>query len=241
LTHWFSREIWSSFAESAGERAIYLKGLFLEVVGVFEPLLYLDVGAGLGFNSLAFGERAKEIIAVDLRFSADNVLRSVNRVHMIVADAHFLPFKEGVFHTVSSFSVIEHVQDQRRALEDMLRVLKPNGYLVAQVPNKFFPIELHSGLPFVFLVPFGVKGAIFKRFGYGWLGKIDIPSVRQLVKMIFDIGCKCEVCVRRVVFPSVVVWSKLRFLYKVALQTGLLRAIPLGYLMILKKHVSTRI
>jgi len=33
--------------------------------------------------------------------------------------------------------------------------------------------------------------------------------------------------VRKVVYPSVVVWSKLRFFYKVAFKTGVLNALPL--------------
>jgi ubiquinone/menaquinone biosynthesis C-methylase UbiE len=52
---------------------------------------------------------------------------------MVVADAGFLPFRDGLFDVVSLFSVIEHVPDQRHALEDMMRVLKPGGYLVVQV------------------------------------------------------------------------------------------------------------
>jgi SAM-dependent methyltransferase len=220
---------------SADVRAKYLKGLFLEFVPKFEPSLYLDVGAGLGYNSLAFGENASEILAVDLRFPQNDVLRNVDKVHMVVADAGFLPFRDGLFDVVSLFSVVEHVPDQRRSLEDVMRVLKPGGYLVVQVPNKFFPIELHSGLPFVFFVPFRVRGAIFKRFGHEGLGRINIPSVKKLKKMILQIEPGSKIRVRKVVYPSVVVWSKLRLFYKIALKTGVLNALPLGYLLIVKK------
>jgi hypothetical protein len=122
-----------------------------------------------------------------------------------------------------------------------MRVLKPGGYLVVQVPNKFFPIELHSGLPFVFLVPSRVRGAIFKKFGHGWLGKINIPLVRELEKTILRIEPECRIRVRKVVYSSVVVWSKLRFFYKIAFKTGFLNAIPLGYLLIINKHTHISI
>jgi SAM-dependent methyltransferase len=235
----FSREIWKSLGMSADVRAKYLKGLFLELVPKFEPLLYLDVGAGLGYNSLAFGEGASEILAVDLRFPENNVLRNVDKVHMVVADACFLPFRDGLFDVVSLFSVIEHVLDQRRSLEDVMRVLKPGGYLVVHVPNRFFPIELHSGLPFVFFVPFRVRGAIFKRFGHEGLGRINIPSVKKLKKMVFQIALGSKIRVRKVVYPSVVVWLKLRLFYKIALKTGVLNTLPLGYLLIVKKGSQT--
>ena len=47
----FAREIWKSFRISARERSEYLKNLLSEIVPKFEPLLYLDVGAGLGYNT----------------------------------------------------------------------------------------------------------------------------------------------------------------------------------------------
>jgi SAM-dependent methyltransferase len=221
---------------SADVRAKYLKSLFLELVPKFEPLLYLDVGAGLGYNSLAFGENATNILTMDLRFPENNVLKNVSKVHMVVADAHYLPFRDETFNVVSLFSVIEHVSDQQRALEDVMRVLKPCGYLVVQVPNKFFPIELHSGLPFVFLVPVRVRGTIFGKIGHGGLGRINIPSVKRLKKIILQIRPGSKIRVRKVIYPSVVVWSKLRLFYKVALKIGLLNAFPLGYLLIVKKN-----
>jgi len=236
----FSREIWKSLAMFADVRAKYLKGLFLETVPKFKPFKYLDVGAGLGYNSLAFGEGASEILAVDLRFPEKNALKNVNRVHMVVADACFLSFRNGVFDLVSLFSVIEHVPDQQRCLEEVMRVLKPGGYLVVQVPNKFFPIELHSGLPFVFLVPLRVRSAIFKRFGHEGLGKINIPSVEKLKEMVLQIEPKCEICVQKVVYPSDVVWSKLQLFYKIALKIGVLNAFPLGYVLFVKKDSCSR-
>ena len=232
----FTREIWKSLGMSADERAKYLKGLFLEVVPKFKPFLYLDVGAGLGYNSLVFGKDSGEILAVDLRFPNNNVLKNVGKVHMVVADASFLPFRDGLFDAVSLFSVIEHVPFQRQALKEAMRVLKSDGYLIIQVPNKYFPIELHSGLPFVFLVPFRVRGAIFKRLGHGGLGSINTPSVKHLKEMILDVGYNCKVWVKRVVYPSSVIWSNLRFFYKIALRIGLIKAIPLGYLIVAKKR-----
>jgi len=188
----FSYKIWESLKDSAEVRAKYLRDLFVSAFGNFSPQLYLDIGAGLGYNSLVFGENTHEIFTVDLRFPENNVLKNVDKVHMIIADARFLPFRNGVFNAVSLFSVIEHVPDQQRSLEDAICVLKPNGYLIVQTPNKFFPIELHSGLPFVFSVPLRVRSAIFKRFGHEGLGRINIPSVRKLKKMILQITLKAR-------------------------------------------------
>lgn len=231
----FSHKIWESLKDSAEERAKYLRSLFVSAFGDFSPSFYLDIGAGLGYNSLVFGENAREIFAVDLRFPKDNVLKKVDKVHMVVADARFLPFRNGVFNAVSLFSVIEHVSDHQRSLENAICVLKPSGYLIVQIPNKFFPIELHSGLPFVFLVPLRVRGAIFKRFGHEGLGRINIPSVKKLKEMILQIAPESKIRAVKVIYPNVVVWSRLRLFYKIALKIGLFKVMPLGYLIMLRK------
>jgi ubiquinone/menaquinone biosynthesis C-methylase UbiE len=231
----FSYKIWKSLKDSAEVRAKYLRDLFVSTSGNFSPKLYLDIGAGLGYNSLVFGESAEQVVALDLHFPKDNVLKSSEKACMIVADACFLPFNNSVFDAVSLFSTIEHIPNQKRALREAIRVLKPGGYLVMQFPNKFFPIELHSCLPFVFLIPLRLRGVIFKRFGHEGLGKINIPSVKKLKKMILQVAPESKIRVAKVMYPSVVVWSKLRFFYKIALKIGLFKAMPLGYLMMLRK------
>jgi hypothetical protein len=86
----------------------------------------------------------------------------------------------------------------------------------------------------VFFVPLRVRGAIFKRFGHEGLGKINISSVEKSKKMVLQIEPECEIRVQKVVYPSSIIWTKLRLLYNIALKIEILRAIPLGYLLIMK-------
>jgi 2-polyprenyl-3-methyl-5-hydroxy-6-metoxy-1,4-benzoquinol methylase len=43
-----------------------------------------------------------------------------------------------------SFEVLEHVDDERRALDELRRVLKPGGRLAMSVPNKWWVFETHG-------------------------------------------------------------------------------------------------
>jgi SAM-dependent methyltransferase len=63
-----------------------------------------------------------------------------------------LPFPDGAFDLVLSHEVLEHVNDDRRALEEMCRVLQPpdpggavaGGRIILFVPNRGYPFETHG-------------------------------------------------------------------------------------------------
>ncbi len=48
----------------------------------------------------------------------------------IVGDAHNLPFENNEFEVVLCTEVLEHLEDPRKALEEMRRVLRPGGTLL---------------------------------------------------------------------------------------------------------------
>jgi len=58
-------------------------------------------------------------------------------------DGRQLPFEDESFDIATAFSSLEHMtsgEDQRRALAEMHRVLKPNGWLVVTAPNLLNPL-----------------------------------------------------------------------------------------------------
>ena len=61
-----------------------------------------------------------------------------------VADCETLPYADDSFDVVLSHEVIEHVADDRQALAEALRVLRPGGRLLLFCPNRFYPFETHG-------------------------------------------------------------------------------------------------
>ncbi len=55
-----------------------------------------------------------------------------------VADISHLPFRDNEFDLVICSEVLEHIPDQKAAIRDLVRVLKPGKDLVVSVP-RFFP------------------------------------------------------------------------------------------------------
>ena len=55
-----------------------------------------------------------------------------------------LPYPDQHFDVVFSHEVLEHVDDDARAMREMARVVAPDGYIVLFVPNRWFPFETHG-------------------------------------------------------------------------------------------------
>ena len=49
-------------------------------------------------------------------------------------DIHDIPFPENTFDILFCNHVLEHVQDDKKAMSEMLRVLKPGGWAILQIP-----------------------------------------------------------------------------------------------------------
>jgi SAM-dependent methyltransferase len=69
---------------------------------------------------------------------------SRNSLHIINAAGESLPFPTGTFDLILSHEVIEHVQDDRVAIHEMISTLKPGGRAVIFSPNRGYPFETHG-------------------------------------------------------------------------------------------------
>jgi SAM-dependent methyltransferase len=119
----------------AGQRAI--ASALLEPALGSEPAdgrRLLDAGCGAGFNLLALAPLGRAV-GIDLAPEAIAFCRR-RGVRAVRASLLALPFPDAAFDAVTSFDVIYHawVTDDRRAVAEMARVLRPGGVLLVRVP-----------------------------------------------------------------------------------------------------------
>lgn len=104
----------------------------------------LEAGCGLGAYSSQFRRRfTPHVEAFDLELDRARTARE-ETPHALVAAAEALPYRANLFDTILSNEVIEHVQDDRAAAREMVRVLKPGGRIVLFCPNRWYPVEQHG-------------------------------------------------------------------------------------------------
>ena len=103
----------------------------------------LENGCGIGL----YVERLRDLGAdvIGLEYDIDRAREAVQRGPAVVnAAGEALPFSAGIFDMILSHEVLEHVADDRRAVEEMVRALRPGGRIVLFCPNRGYPFETHG-------------------------------------------------------------------------------------------------
>lgn len=108
-----------------------------------EGACILDAGCGVGLYAQHFGKLGARVYGVEIDFErAAEARRTLPGI--VQASVEALPFADDVFDIVFSHEVLEHVSNDRAAVHEAYRVLKPGGYLAIFVPNRGYPFETHG-------------------------------------------------------------------------------------------------
>lgn len=103
----------------------------------------LDVGCGMGMYVARFRQFTDDVYGVDV--DPDKVAQASTWLpNLRVAPAEELPFVDGSFDVVFLNEVIEHVDDDEKAIREAYRVLAPGGHVIIYAPNRLYPFETHG-------------------------------------------------------------------------------------------------
>jgi ubiquinone/menaquinone biosynthesis C-methylase UbiE len=99
----------------------------------------LDIASGEGYGSKLLADTAMSVVGVDINQDAIEHARKsyyAPNLHFICGSCAEIPLPENSVDLVVSFETIEHVDDYRRMLDELHRVLTPDGTLIISSPNK---------------------------------------------------------------------------------------------------------
>jgi SAM-dependent methyltransferase len=103
----------------------------------------LENGCGVGMYAEHLSPFGGQVIGLEYDFERAAEAH-VNSPHIFNAAAEYIPAPSGTFDLILSHEVIEHVQDDRRAICEMVRVLRPGGRITLFCPNRGYPFETHG-------------------------------------------------------------------------------------------------
>ena len=103
----------------------------------------LENGCGVGMYVEHLSPFGGTVIGLEYDFER-TVEAHTNSPHILNAAGEFIPLPSSTFDLILSHEVIEHVQNDRAAIREMVRVLKPGGRAVIFCPNRGYPFETHG-------------------------------------------------------------------------------------------------
>lgn len=102
-------------------------------------------GCGVGVYLRALQQSVPEVHGIDIE--GEHLLAAAGIVPgapLNLSQCERLPYPEETFDLVLSHEVLEHVQDDRLAAAEIVRVLRVGGRAAIFVPNRLFPFETHG-------------------------------------------------------------------------------------------------
>ncbi len=103
----------------------------------------VDVGCGTGRNLAILAQYADRVAGLDRSMAALSIAVSQGLAAGCV-DGHSLPLADESVDLLTAFDVLEHMDDDVRALEEFNRVLRPGGLLLVTVPAYRFLWSEHD-------------------------------------------------------------------------------------------------
>ena len=104
----------------------------------------LEVGCGAGFTSVELAQRGYLVKSIDTVRAMIDLTRRLaveshveERVMTSVTDVHQLAFPESTFDLVFAMGVTTCLHSLKRGVQEMVRVLKPAGFLILNVENRW--------------------------------------------------------------------------------------------------------
>ncbi len=163
--------------------------LFFELLQPGPETTVLDVGVtdapfGAGSTDNFFEARypwPEQITAVG-DTALERFRAAFPAVHVVRADGRRLPFADGEFDVGFSNAVVEHVaggrEGQRRFVHELARVARR---VFVTTPNRFFPIEVHTLLPFAHWLPPSLRTRAIRARGFD--ATLDLLGPRELASL----------------------------------------------------------
>lgn len=140
VSGWSEKGLWTRFERFAD---------LLQTQTLLCPLRVLDLGCGAGTYVRYLANGGHKVVGLDYSIpTLHRALTADSERHSpyLCGEAYHLPFKDESFDLVTSVGVIQALGSPERALDEMVRVLRPNGLLIVEALNSLELLALGRSL-----------------------------------------------------------------------------------------------
>jgi GT2 family glycosyltransferase/ubiquinone/menaquinone biosynthesis C-methylase UbiE/glycosyltransferase involved in cell wall biosynthesis len=102
--------------------------------------IVLDIACGEGFGTELLSQRARKVIGIDIDqptvIQAKELYGHIKNISFCTGDCRLIPLKSASIDLVVSFETIEHIERHQTFIDEVARVLRPDGVLIISTPDK---------------------------------------------------------------------------------------------------------
>ena len=102
----------------------------------------------------------------------NKIKKKYPEIKTIQCDGRKLPLNDNYVDTVISNATIEHVGNKKKQIKFIKEALRVSKKLIfISTPNRYFPIDFHTLIPFLHFLPKKIHRFILKMIGFKFLSK----------------------------------------------------------------------
>ena len=175
--------------------------MILEAAGERSQGKIFENGCGLGSYMYRLTTPENYTVGLDVEFERTLEAHQQNERILCGVGEH-LPFENDFFDLILSNEVIEHVQSDKQAVQEIVRTLKPGGRLVLFCPNRGYGFETHGifwhgeyhfgNIPFVNYLPRQLRDKLAPH--------VNVYTRRDLNRLFA--GLPVKIITRRTIFGA---------------------------------------
>ncbi|HTH81902.1 MAG TPA: methyltransferase domain-containing protein [Mucilaginibacter sp.] len=145
----------------------------------------------------------KNITALGIE-DAPTFKKNFPEVKVVMYDGSIFPFADKIFDIAWSNAVIEHVGGYDKQVLFLSELLRTSKSIFITTPNRWFPIEVHTRLPFLHYLPKNIFDKLLPLFGKGWAGGdyMNLLSVNDIKKMLKQLNVNSYIIKRNKKFGA---------------------------------------
>ncbi|MCI0422439.1 MAG: class I SAM-dependent methyltransferase, partial [Acidobacteria bacterium] len=104
----------------------------------------VDLGCGTGYGAAVLAQSASKVLGLDVSEEAVKFARKhygAPNLGFLISDCRQTPLGSQTVDVAVCFEVIEHLAEQDALLQEVQRVLRPDGLAVISTPNRVYYTE----------------------------------------------------------------------------------------------------
>jgi SAM-dependent methyltransferase len=117
--------------------------MILKAADSREKGVLLENGCGIGMYIEKLKPFGGEVHGLEYDYPR-GLEAAENHENILCAAGEELPYPENFFDLILSHEVIEHVQNDKISIQEMVRTLKVGGRITLFCPNRWYPVETHG-------------------------------------------------------------------------------------------------